>query len=120
MYVCACVRAYTVSCVSFSWGLLLQEGGLAISRAIGDVALSDSGVVATPEKIVKPITPEDRFVVMASDGVWDKLSNLEVVTIASHHHDPRKASEAVVKEARRRWELADGYIDDITAVVVRL
>ncbi len=96
------------------------DGGLAISRSLGDTALEPAGVVPQPDVIKQTVTPQDRFVVMASDGVWDQLSNDQVVAIASMHDDPRHASSAIVKEARRRWERDGSYVDDITAMVIKM
>jgi serine/threonine protein phosphatase PrpC len=39
------------------------------------------GVISIPEIIVHDITPDDRLVVWASDGVWEFISNEEVSTL---------------------------------------
>lgn len=102
------------------WRRRQVDGGLAISRSIGDTALESSGVVPKPDVIKQTVGPADKFVVMASDGVWDQLTNDQVVAIASMHDDPRVASSAIVKEARRRWERDGAYVDDITALVLKI
>eukprot|EP00048_Salpingoeca_helianthica_P024506 m.32877 g.32877 ORF g.32877 m.32877 type:complete len:267 (+) comp9430_c0_seq2:29-829(+) len=102
------------------WRRRQVDGGLAISRSIGDTALESAGVVPKPDVIKQTVTPADKFVVMASDGVWDQLTNDQVVAIASMHDDPRNASSAIVKEARRRWERDGSYVDDITALVLKM
>lgn len=71
--------------------------------------------------ISRSISENDKFVVLGSDGVFDFLSNEEVVKIALEHECPALAATAIVKVARARWiHGAGGYIDDITAVVVRV
>ena len=102
------------------WRRRQVDGGLAISRSIGDTALESAGVVPQPDVLKLPVTSHDKFLVMASDGVWDQLSNEQVVAIASQHDDPRVASTAIVKEARRRWERDGAYVDDITAMVIKM
>ena len=102
------------------WRRRQVDGGLAVSRSIGDTALESAGVVPKPDVIKQIVTPQDKVVVMASDGVWDQLSNEQVVAIASMHEDPRSASTAIVKEARRRWERDGAYVDDITALVLKI
>jgi serine/threonine protein phosphatase PrpC len=102
------------------WRRRQIDGGLAVSRAIGDTALESAGVVPQPDVIKQSVTALDKFVVMASDGVWDQLTNDQVVSIASQHDDPRVASNAIVKEARRRWERSGAYVDDITAMVIKM
>ena len=53
--------------------------GLAMSRAVGDLDSSILGVIATPEVIEHAVQPDDRYLIMASDGVWEFLSNEEAV-----------------------------------------
>lgn len=36
------------------------------------------------------------------------------------HGDPRRASSAIAKLARKRWTDKGNYVDDITALVVKL
>ena len=68
------------------------------------------------------VTEHHKFLVLASDGVWEYMSNQEVVDVAKQHiKDPVKAADAVVAEARRQWQTkGQGYIDDITALVVKI
>merc|ERR1711935_1022553 len=98
-----------------------REGGLAVSRAFGDMALRDAGVSAVPDVKVQEITPDDQFVILASDGVWDYVSNDEACQIVQGTSDPREASNLIVEKARSRWEKSGGgYVDDVTALVARL
>lgn len=54
--------------------------GLAMSRSIGDGVAKEIGVIADPIYHYFPhIHFRDQFIVMASDGVWDVMENLEVV-----------------------------------------
>lgn len=47
--------------------------------------------IATPYLLSEPaihvrmLRPGDQFVVLATDGLWDLLSNQEVVDIVAHH-----------------------------------
>ena len=50
-------------------------GVLAVTRAFGDHALRDSGLTAVPHIVKHVLKPTDKFLVMASDGVWDELSD---------------------------------------------
>jgi serine/threonine protein phosphatase PrpC len=49
--------------------------GLAMSRSLGDRVAQQCGVTAEPEVSQYDIKPEDKFMVIASDGVWEFLSN---------------------------------------------
>lgn len=44
--------------------------GLAMTRSFGDKAGIRAGTTAIPEISQTDITPEDRFIVIASDGIW--------------------------------------------------
>jgi len=55
--------------------------GLAMARSIGDDIAATVGVHATPEVRVHHITEKDKFMVICSDGVWEFLSNEDVVGI---------------------------------------
>jgi len=98
-------------------------GGLAVSRAIGDTALADVGVTPRPEVVKHLVRPCDKYVVIASDGCWDCVTNERAAELAMKHGTPERASEAIVKEARRNWQqdrTKGGYIDDITCLVTRV
>jgi serine/threonine protein phosphatase PrpC len=47
-----------------------------MTRSIGDMAAASVGVTAEPEiKVFNNLQPSDKFLVVASDGIWDRLSN---------------------------------------------
>jgi serine/threonine protein phosphatase PrpC len=48
------------------------------------MAAASVGVTAEPEvKVFSNLSPNDKILVLASDGIWDRLSNQEVMmTIA--------------------------------------
>ncbi|KAK8683637.1 hypothetical protein V6N13_039691 [Hibiscus sabdariffa] len=62
-------------------GVWRVHGSLAVSRAIGDHHLKP-WVIAEPETKIVSIEPECEFLILASDGLWDKVSNQEAVDIA--------------------------------------
>lgn len=43
--------------------------GLAMSRAFGDFLLKDHGIISTPDISFRRLTPNDQFIVLATDGV---------------------------------------------------
>ncbi|XP_068640402.1 probable protein phosphatase 2C 68 [Aristolochia californica] len=50
------------------------QGILAMSRALGDKYLKPY-VISEPEVNITERTPDDEFIILASDGLWDVLSN---------------------------------------------
>ncbi|CAF1828504.1 unnamed protein product [Brassica oleracea var. botrytis] len=62
-------------------GVWRIQGSLAVSRGIGDVHLK-RWVIAEPETKMLRIDQDHEFLILASDGLWDKVSNQEAVDIA--------------------------------------
>lgn len=50
-------------------------GSLAVTRAFGDHSLKRDGVIAKPTINKHVLRPFDKFLVIASDGVWDALED---------------------------------------------
>jgi protein phosphatase 1L len=53
-------------------GVWRVQGSLAVSRAIGDLHLKQ-WIISEPEIIKLPLTSDCQFLIMASDGLWDKV-----------------------------------------------
>ena len=49
--------------------------GLAMSRSFGDQVAGRVGVNAVPEISELRMTPQDKVIILASDGVWEFLEN---------------------------------------------
>ncbi|KAJ6758124.1 PROTEIN PHOSPHATASE 2C 52-RELATED [Salix koriyanagi] len=79
--------------------------GLAMARAFGDFCLKEYGVISIPEFSHRTLTDKDQFIVLASDGVWDVLSNDEVVEIISSAPTRASAARILVDSAAREWKL---------------
>jgi serine/threonine protein phosphatase PrpC len=61
--------------------------GLAMTRSIGDMTATSVGVTAEPEiKIITKLTKSDKIFVIASDGIWDRFSNEEIVSIITSNY----------------------------------
>jgi pyruvate dehydrogenase phosphatase len=48
------------------------------------------------------VNNNDKFVILATDGVWDFLSDQEAVTIVSNCSNQADAAQAIVEEVLRR------------------
>jgi len=94
------------------WGVWRVEGVLAMSRAIGDNTLKKY-VIPDPDLTTRELKPGDKFVVIATDGVWDVLRNDEVAGICAPMMDPDEAAMKLMQEI-----IARGIVDNTTVVVV--
>lgn len=93
------------------------NGHLAVSRSFGDLRMKETQryVSAEPEMSVLQLTPEDKFFILASDGLWDVLTNQEAVDFVRRDSSKSKAARNLVKRA-----LKIGTTDNVSALVVWL
>ncbi|CAL9074497.1 unnamed protein product [Musa textilis] len=131
------------------------KGLIQITRSIGDVYLKKAEfnreplyakfrlsepfkkpiLSAEPSISVQPMQPQDLFLIFASDGLWEHLSNQEAVDIV--HSNPhsgiaRRLIKAALREAAKKREMRYSdlnkidrgvrrhFHDDITVIVVFL
>lgn len=95
--------------------------GLAMSRSFGDYVAQRVGVISEPEVKTRKLKPEDKFMVVASDGVWEFLSNDDVMKIIIPFYlknDPEGACEKIIRESTEAWKREDEVVDDITIILV--
>ncbi|CAI9768403.1 unnamed protein product [Fraxinus pennsylvanica] len=92
--------------------------GLAMARAFGDFCLKDFGLISTPEVTYRKLTQRDEFVVLATDGIWDVLSNNEVVRIVASAKKRSLAAKLLVDQAVRAWryKYPSAKIDDCAVI----
>ncbi|KAI3706008.1 hypothetical protein L1987_76260 [Smallanthus sonchifolius] len=96
--------------------------GLAMARAFGDFCLKDFGLISVPDIFYRRLTEDDQFVVLASDGIWDVLTNKEVVDIVASAESRSSAARAVVESAVRAWKYKypTSKVDDCAVVCLFL
>ncbi|GJZ20436.1 probable protein phosphatase 2C 52 [Tanacetum coccineum] len=90
--------------VSRVWLPFDDAPGLAMARAFGDFCLKDFGVISIPEVSHRILTESDKFIVLASDGIWDVLSNQQVIEIVSSAPTRSSAARILVDSAAREWK----------------
>ncbi|XP_031476153.1 probable protein phosphatase 2C 33 isoform X1 [Nymphaea colorata] len=96
--------------------------GLAMARAFGDFCLKEFGLISVPEVSYRLLSQRDEFVVLATDGVWDVLSNKEVVDIVASAPSRSSAARSLVESAVRAWRLKypTSKVDDCAVVCLFL
>jgi serine/threonine protein phosphatase PrpC/CRP-like cAMP-binding protein len=123
-----------------NWDLVLGEGiddggdppriwhrtqrcpGAAFTRSMGDQVAETLGVFAEPEIVSKELHPDDKFIVIASDGVWEFLTSQAVVNMVDNYGvvDRQAACRHIVAESYRQWLTNDVRTDDITMILIDL
>ncbi|XP_022731882.1 probable protein phosphatase 2C 72 [Durio zibethinus] len=96
--------------------------GLAMSRAFGDFLLKNHGIIAIPDIFYHHITPNDHFIVLATDGVWDVLNNNQVASVVMEAESEQAAARTVVEAAIASWKkkFPSSKVDDCTVVCLFL
>ena len=104
------------------WNSSKQEyPGLAISRSIGDTKATKLGVLAVPEFNLKTIKSNMKYIVIASDGIWEYLTNKNVTEIIKQFYnldDAKGAIEELIKKANEKWAQEGESADDITVIII--
>mmetsp|Transcript_123044 Transcript_123044/g.192209 ORF Transcript_123044/g.192209 Transcript_123044/m.192209 type:complete len:593 (-) Transcript_123044:118-1896(-) len=112
------VREQTVAGVSARRVFKRGESypGLSMSRSLGDSECHELGVLAEPTvHCCAPFWPGCTLVV-ASDGVWEKISS-ELAAVEVADLESQVGATALVDKALSYWQ---GDVDDITVIIVRL
>merc|ERR1719231_1935879 len=111
--------------------------GLAMARSLGDSVAHSCGVISTPEyttykigtgtgslvqdgaitDVTLPEWEADRYLVIASDGLWEFMTDQEVIDICASQTDARRTVDLLIMEANGRWMKEEQVIDDTTVIV---
>ena len=108
------------------WDKTQDKGpGLAMSRSIGDGQAKNLGVLAEPDIFEYTLNEGDKFIVCASDGIWEYLSNDDVMNIIKDiYENEGKAEDAcdlLVKKASEEWKKENNKtMDDISCAILFL
>ena len=95
--------------------------GLAMSRSIGDLNSKSIGIIVDPGISEYNLNNSTKFIVIASDGVWDYLSNEIVKDIGKSYYledNPSQFCHQLINNSVIQWQKNDIVIDDITVVVI--
>ena len=94
-----------------------------MSRSVGDTVAHSVGCSCEPDITHTILTPNDKIILLASDGIWEFLENQQVANIVYPYFEkdaPEAAANALVSVALNQWKRQSQSIDDITVVVIFL
>lgn len=115
-------------------GVCRVNGNLNLSRAIGDLKYKGNTdlqrheqiITAQPDVRVETIGPDDQFLLLACDGVWDVMSNQEAVDFVSKRISKDVTLSDICSELVEACLAADPKetrgigCDNMTALIVQL
>ncbi|EGR31339.1 protein phosphatase 2c, putative [Ichthyophthirius multifiliis] len=90
-------------------------GVLAVSRAFGDHGLSNFGVICLPDCNRIELRIIHKYLVLASDGLWDVVQPKEVLEVSKIKSNCEEIAAELIKRA-----LNNGSRDNITIMVLKL
>lgn len=100
------------------WSPHGEYPGTAFTRSLGDMVAEELGVYAEPEILSRDLVSQDKIIVIASDGVFEFLTNQSVIDMCAKFNDPLEACKAVVAEAYELWLQYELRTDDITMICI--
>ena len=100
----------------------IEIPGLPMSRSIGDSIAHNIGVISEPEIFKFNYKGNEKFIIVASDGIWKYIDSEECVNIMKEYYENNMDAigglNILVKEAFKRWKNEEEIVDDITVIVV--
>ena len=97
--------------------------GLAMSRSFGDRVAHSVGVSEEPEIKDYIFCKEDKFFVVASDGLFEFISSQNIVEIIKDYYlsgDIVGCCEYLYELSKDKWMKEEEVVDDITMILVFL
>ena len=95
--------------------------GLAMSRSIGDMDAKKIGVIPNPQIVEYTIDYYSKYMMIASDGIWEFISNEEAMKIGNKFYSRNDAiglCNELYKKSLNLWLKEDCVVDDMTLIVV--
>lgn len=96
--------------------------GLSLSRSVGDL-YAYPFVVPTPDLYKYKLTKDDKFFVLGCDGLYDYLSDTEIVTFilkSCYHPQTEKRVTTKVAHKLAQYAIEKGSTDNVSVVIVFL
>ena len=89
------------------------DGIIALSRTIGDHKLKGNGLISIPHIKKYVLSSFDKYCIIASDGVWDVLSEDNIFNFANQCYNCDDLSKKIVDES-----INNGSQDNISCIVI--
>jgi serine/threonine protein phosphatase PrpC len=103
--------------VSIERGDDFRVGDLSVSRAFGDFC--NQYVIAVPEIFTKEIKEGDKFLIIGCDGLYDCLTNTEIVKFVNRHVKiPTQENVRGVAGKLANYAIEKGSTDNISVIII--
>ena len=100
-----------------------KHSGLTVSRSLGDFYSEQLGVISIPEVKEYDVDYNDiKMIVIATDGIWEFLTNEKVRDIILPYYEENNISGGInklIKVGNKIWSVKNPhYIDDLSAIIM--
>ena len=102
------------------WLKYSDTPGLAMSRSLGDCLSHTVGVISTPTVHEQELTDKDKVIVIATDGLWEFVTNTDVIDVINNSKNSQEAVNTLCSMAWKKWYSIEKVVDDITIIVACL
>ena len=89
-------------------------GNLMLTRAFGDYELKQYGVICNPHISKNEIDIDDKYIIIASDGVWDVIDDNYVFNLSKECKNSKELCDLIVKYSLEK------SLDNISCFVIKL
>ena len=89
-------------------------GNLMLTRAFGDYELKQYGVICNPHIVKYEIDFNDKFIIIASDGVWDALTEEDIYQFSKKCINTKELCDMIVNNSLVK------SMDNISCFVIKI
>jgi len=103
------------------WVKKEEVPGLAMTRSFGDRVAASVGCICLPETKDFNFEEDDKFLILASDGIWEFIESEECINIIGKYYfsnNIESCCKYLYNESRKRWIKEEEVVDDITLLLV--
>ena len=90
-------------------------GTLMLSRAFGDWELKNYGVICHPHFCKVELNNYDKYIVIASDGIWDVLNDKDLYNFNCNVSNSKDFCDLIIQESLKR-----GSTDNLSCFVIKV
>ena len=97
--------------------------GLSLSRSLGDKIAEEIGVISEPEFIEIEINRFSKYIIMGSDGLFEYLSNNEIVETSKkylNNDNLQLACDIIIEKETALFKQKENRVDDITINIINV
>ena len=90
-------------------------GTLMLSRAFGDWELKNYGVICHPHFCKVELNNCDKYIIIASDGIWDVLNDKDLYNFNCNVSNSKDFCDLIIQESLKR-----GSTDNLSCFVIKV